>query len=77
MSDQTAIRDLHQDNDTPTASDEGIARSDRDTPIHGEGSTGGSLENGVRADTKWADTGDPKSGGTPVHRAPSEESPRS
>ncbi len=66
---------IHEDNDTPLASDEGIQRTDKDTPHHGEGSTGASVDQGVRVDTDEGD--DPKSGGTPVHTAPSEEEPRS
>lgn len=75
MPGQDTVRDLHEDNATPLASDEGIQRTDKDTPFQGEGSTGNSLHQGVRADTKWAD--DPKSGGTPVHTRPTEDSPRS
>ncbi len=82
MADQ-AIR--HEDNDTPSATipegDERTQREVQDTPHLADGSTGGSLENGVRADPKWSgdddQIADPKTGGTPVHPAPSEDSPRS
>jgi hypothetical protein len=47
MPDQT---DLHVDNDTPRASDSDIKRMDKDTPFHGEGSTGASKDKGVRID---------------------------
>jgi len=68
--------DLHEDNATPTAADDGETRTDKDTPGgHGEGSTGASVEQGVRVDTESGD--DPKSGGTPVHTAPSEDEPQS
>jgi hypothetical protein len=79
MTEQT----IHQDNDTPTASiPEGDTQTQgaiENTPFLADGSTGGSLANGVRADVKWAGTGegDPKSAGTPVHAAPTEESPQS
>ena len=79
----TDERTIHEDNDTPTATmAEGDSQAQggvENTPHLAEGSTGASLENGVRADTKWSagdETEDPKSGGTPVHAAPDEESPR-
>jgi hypothetical protein len=72
----------HEDNDTPTATipegDDRTKKSIEDTPHLGEGSTGGSLENGVRSDPKWSgddeQIGDPKSAGTPVHPAPTDPS---
>ena len=64
---------VHQDNDTPTATDDGIKRMDADTPNAPDGAAVD--DQGVRADAEEVD--DPKSGGTPVHRAPSEESPQS
>lgn len=75
MPDQDTVRELHEDNDTPLASDEGIQRTDKDTPFQGEGSTGNAVHQGVRVDGDAND--DPKSGGTPVHPAPSEDRPRS
>ena len=47
MPDQT---DLHRDNDTPRASDSDIKRMDKDTPYHGEDSTGASKDQGARID---------------------------
>ncbi len=73
MSGQT--KDLHRDNATPQASDDDIKRMDGDTPYHGEQSTGASARQGVRTDLEEGH--DPKSGGTPVHPAPSEERPNS
>lgn len=68
---ETAVR--HTGNDTPTASDEGIKRMDADTPTAPAGAA--VHDQGVRIDSDSND--DPKSGGTPVHRAPSEGSPQS
>lgn len=48
MSDQIAR--LHRDNDTPRASDSGVKRMDKDTPHHGQGSTGASVHQGARID---------------------------
>ncbi len=80
----TEERTIHEDNDTPAATladgDTQAEGAIENTPHLADGATGGSLENGVRADTKWSggdQTDDPKSGGTPVHAAPDEESPRS
>lgn len=64
---------VHKDNDTPTASDEGIQRMDADTPTAAPGAA--VHDQGVRIDSDASD--DPKSGGTPVHRAPTEDSPQS
>jgi hypothetical protein len=64
---------LHEGNATPTASPDGIKRMDADTP-HAQ--PGDAIDKqGVRVDTDSGE--DPKSGGTPVHRAPSDESPQS
>ena len=63
----------HDDNATPTASDDDIKRMDADTPTAAEGAA--VHDQGVRIDTDTVD--DPKSGGTPVHRAPDEDSPQS
>ena len=46
---------------------------DADTPTAAEGAA--VHDQGVRIDADTAD--DPKSGGTPVHRAPTEDSPQS
>jgi hypothetical protein len=64
---------VHQDNATPTASDDDIKRMDADTPTAGAGAA--VHDQGVRVDSDTND--DPKSGGTPVHRAPAEDSPQS
>lgn len=68
---ETASR--HDDNATPTAGDEGVKRMDADTPRAPEGAAVD--DQGVRVDAPTND--DPKSGGTPVHRAPTEGSPQS
>ena len=68
---ESAVR--HEGNDTPVASDDGIKRMDADTPTAPDGAAVD--DQGVRVDTDEGD--DPKSGGTPVHRAPSEDSPQS
>jgi len=70
---------VHEGNDTPTASDEGIKRVDADTPRAPEGAAAADQGVGVNP-TDSSDTdenNDPKSGGTPVHRAPTEDSPAS
>lgn len=64
---------LHKDNLTPLASDEDVERVDADTPDRE--ATGASADRGVRVDTEGGD--DPKSGGTPVHPAPTEDRPKS
>ena len=63
----------HEDNLTPTATDDDIKRMDADTPHAPEGAAVD--DQGVRIDADTSD--DPKSGGTPVHRAPDEDSPQS
>jgi hypothetical protein len=68
---ETAVR--HKDNDNPTASHEGIKRMDADTPHAPDGAAVN--DQGVRVDSDTND--DPKSGGTPVHRAPTEDSSQS
>lgn len=77
----TMDKTIHEDNDTPTATmPEGDTQASgeiENTPHLAEGSTGGSLENGVRRDPKWSgdeQINDPKSGGTPVHPAATDES---
>lgn len=42
--------DLHRENDTPRASDSDVKRMDGDTPYHGQGSTGASVNQGARID---------------------------
>jgi hypothetical protein len=69
----------HEGNDTPEASDEGIERTDADTP---QAAPGAAVEDqGVGQNPADAtdpdENDDPKSGGTPVHPAPTEDSPRS
>jgi hypothetical protein len=70
---------VHEDNDTPTASDEGIKRVDADTPHAPDGAA--VADQGVGANptdsTDTDENDDPKSGGTPVHAAPTEDSPHS
>jgi len=70
---------VHEDNDTPTASDEGVKRADADTPHAPEGEAVADQGVGVNPtdSTDTDENDDPKSGGTPVHRAPSEDSPGS
>jgi hypothetical protein len=70
---------VHEDNATPTASDEDVKRMDADTPHAQPGDAVD--EQGVGQNpTDSADTDqndDVKSGGTPVHPAPTEDSPHS
>jgi hypothetical protein len=68
---ETTVR--HEGNATPTATDDDIKRMDADTPTAPAGAAVHSQ--GVRIDADTVD--DPKSGGTPVHRAPDEDSPQS
>jgi hypothetical protein len=69
----------HKGNDTPTASDEGIKRMDADTPHAPAGTAVEDQGVGVNPtdSTDTDENADPKSGGTPVHRAPDEDSPQS
>ncbi len=70
---------IHEDNDTPAASDDDVKRMDADTPHAPDGAAVSDQGVGVNP-TDSGDTdenADPKSGGTPVHAAPSEDSPRS
>jgi hypothetical protein len=70
---------VHEDNDTPTASDDDVKRVDADTPHAEPGDAVDKQGLGVNptdaTDTEQND--DPKGGGTPVHPAPTEDSPRS
>lgn len=73
------MTETHEGNATPEASDEGIERTDADTP---QADPGAAVEDqGVGQNptdsTDPDENEDPKSGGTPVHRAPSEGSPQS
>ena len=69
----------HEGNDTPTATDDDVKRMDADTP----GAPGDEAveDQGVGQNptdsTDTDENADPKSGGTPVHRAPDEDSPQS
>jgi len=70
----------HEDNETPTATDDDINRMDADTeqnanPGAAVDSQGVGNQPGPSTDPDEVD--DPKSGGTPVHNAPTEDSPRS
>jgi hypothetical protein len=51
-------RTVHEDNDTPTATipegDTQIQGEIKNTPFLADGSTGNSLQQGVRGDAKWA-----------------------
>ena len=70
---------VHEDNDTPAAGDDDVKRMDADTPHAPEGEAAEDQGVGVNP-TDSSDTdenNDPKSGGTPVHAAPSQDSPHS
>jgi len=55
----------HDDNDTPTASDDDIKRMDKDTvPQPGDSRPGESVDEGATADIE--ETEDPKTGHSPV-----------
>jgi hypothetical protein len=70
---------VHEDNATPTASDEDVKRMDADTPQPEEGAAVEGQGVGVNPtdSTDTEENEDPKSGGTPVHPAPTEDSPAS
>ena len=67
------------DHDTSAATDDDVKRVDADTPQAPEGAAVD--DQGVGANptdsTDPDENADPKSGGTPVHRAPAEDSPHS
>jgi hypothetical protein len=70
----------HEDNATPTTTDDDIKRMDADTeqnanPGAAVDQQGVGNNPGESTDPDSAD--DPKSGGTPVHSAPTEDSPGS
>jgi hypothetical protein len=69
----------HEGGATPTASDDDVKRTDADTPQPEAGAA--AEEQGVGANPTDSDDSeqneDPKSGGTPVHPAPTEDSPGS
>lgn len=69
---------VHEDNDTPTASDD-VKRVDEDTPHAPDGAAVEDQGVGVNPtdSTDTDENNDPKSGGTPVHPAPSQDSPHS
>lgn len=69
----------HKDNDTPIASDDDVKRMDADTPHAPEGEAVADQGVGVNPieSSNPEDNDDPKAGGTPVHRAPTEDSPQS
>ncbi|MEA2194300.1 MAG: hypothetical protein QOG42_734 [Solirubrobacteraceae bacterium] len=55
----------HDDNDTPTATDDDVKRMDKDTvPQPGDSRPGESVDEGATADAE--DTEDPKAGHSPV-----------
>jgi len=60
---------VHEDNDTPTASDDDIKRVDADTPNAPEPAAVEDQGVGVNPtdSTDTDENNDPKSGGTPVH----------
>lgn len=63
----------HEDNDTPDASADDVKTAYADTPGAPEGAA--VEDQGVKLDSDEND--DPKSGGTPAHAAPTEDSPQS
>jgi hypothetical protein len=70
----------HVDNDTPTASDDDVKRMDKDTEQNanpGAAVDQQGVGNNPGESTDPDSEDDPKSGGTPVHAAPSEDSPQS
>ena len=70
----------HEGNATPDASDEGISRVDEDTEQNADPGAAVDDQGVGQNPTDPSDTDenqDPKSGGTPVHPAPTEDSPRS
>jgi len=70
---------VHEDNDTPAGDDDDVKRMDADTPHAPDAAAVADQGVGVNP-TDSSDTdenNDPKSGGTPVHRGPSEDSPKS
>lgn len=70
---------VHDDNATATASDDDVKRVDADTPHAAEGDAADKQGVGVNPtdSTDTDENNDPKSGGTPVHRAPTADSPKS
>ncbi|MDX6691548.1 MAG: hypothetical protein QOG15_3005 [Solirubrobacteraceae bacterium] len=71
--------DIHEDNATPTATDDDVKRMDADTPHAADGAAVDQQGVGQNPtdSTDTDENADPKSGGTPVHRAPDEDSPQS
>jgi hypothetical protein len=70
---------VHEDNDTSSATDDDVTRVDADTPTAPEGAAVDDQGVGQNPtdSTDTDENQDPKSGGTPVHKAPSEDSPQS
>lgn len=70
---------IHKDNDTPTATDEGIKRVDADTPHAPSGAAVADQGVGVNPvdSSDPENNDDPKAAGTPVHPRPTEERPHS
>jgi len=70
----------HEGNATPTATDDDIKRVDADTEQDANPGAAVDSQGVGAAPTDSTDTDendDPKSGGTPVHAAPDEDSPHS
>ena len=70
---------VHEDDDTPTASDDDVKRVHKDTPHAPDGAAVEDQGVGVHPtdSTDTDENNDPKSAGTPTHPAPSQESPHS
>jgi len=66
----------HEDNDTPTASSDDVKRMDADTPGAPDGEAVADQGVGVNPtdSTDTDENDDPKSGGTPVHPSPADDS---
>lgn len=67
----------HEDNETPTASDEGVKRMDADTPNAPDGEAVAEQGAGVNPieSSDPENTDDPKAAGTPVHPGPTSDRP--
>lgn len=70
------MTETHEDNDTPAASDDDVKRMDADTPNAPPGAAVDDQGVGVNPtdSTDTDENNDPKSGGTPVHPAPTADS---
>lgn len=74
------MTETHEDNDTSTSSEDDVKRMDADTKQ--DAAPGAAVDTqGVgtnpTSSTDSDENKDPKSGGTPVHAAPTEDSPAS